>query len=76
MCFVWHEIFAGASFCRWAIFCVLQEVSLRLGQIGFFLLEINQLRISESSQYYGVRTLTKTGILLFNALFLNVRHKL
>ena len=32
---VWCEIFGGVHFCGLANFCVLQELILRLGQIGF-----------------------------------------
>ena len=32
---IWHEIFVGVYFCGLAIFCVLRELNLWLGQIGF-----------------------------------------
>ena len=66
---MWHEIFAGAYFCGLAIFCVLRELSFAIRTDRFFfLLGMNQLRFSESSQYYGERTLPKTSISLYSQL--------
>ena len=48
-----HEIFAGVYFCGLAIFCVLRELIFAIRTDWLFLLGINFLRFSESTQYPG-----------------------